>query len=552
MAVAVEPDQTGPRPAGRPGRLRRVGWWVTTMLAGLLVLFALVGPDRAGQLTPGAVLRIPAEGLVAAALLLALPANRVRRVGAVVVGVILALLAILKVIDIGFFRILDRPFDPVLDWQQLAPTMTFFVDTLGRTAATALAIGAVGLGVAVLVLMPLAVLRLTPPLARHRRRAAGTVAVLAAGWLACAVLGVQIVPGVPVAAHQADRVGQAYASLRDPEVFAGQLARDAFRGVPDQQLLTALRGKDVVFTFVESYGRDAVDPVQDPQLAARVRAVLAAGDRRLRAAGFAARSGFLTSPTVGGNSWLAHATLDSGLWVDNQRRYDMLFDSDRLTLIRAFQRAGWRTVGVHPGTTEPWASAAAGYDTFYLNQDLGYRGPSLNWNHVPDQYTLSFLERTERGKPGRPPLLAEIGLLSSHGPWSPPPRIVDWDRVGDGSVFHGMESDMDPEAVVRDPELARRRYAATIAYSLRTLISYLETFGDDRLVLVFLGDHQPAPLVTGEGASRDVPITIVARDPAVLDRIAGWGWTAGIQPDPQAPVWRMDAFRDRFLTAYGS
>ena len=83
------------------------------------------------------------------------------------------------------------------------------------------------------------------------------------------------------------------------------------------------------------------------------------------------------------------------------------------------------------------------------------------------------------------------------------------------------------------------------------LISYVQTYGDDGLVMVFLGDHQPAPVITGENASRDVPITIVARDPAVLERISGWGWQDGLRPDPQAPVWKMDAFRDRFLTAFG-
>jgi hypothetical protein len=28
--------------------------------------------------------------------------------------------------------------------------------------------------------------------------------------------------------------------------------------------------------------------------------------------------------------------------------------------------------------------------------------------------------------------------------------------------------------------------------------------------------------------------------------------TDGMLPSPQAPVWPMDAFRDRFLTAFGS
>ena len=80
----------------------------------------------------------------------------------------------------------------------------------------------------------------------------------------------------------------------------------------------------------------------------------------------------------------------------------------------------------------------------------------------------------------------------------------------------------------------------------------METYGDDNLVLILLGDHQPSPIVTGQGASRDVPISIVARDRAVFQRIAPWGWHEGLKPDPQAPVWRMDAFRDRFLSAFGA
>ena len=55
----------------------------------------------------------------------------------------------------------------------------------------------------------------------------------------------------------------------------------------------------------------------------------------------------------------------------------------------------------------------------------------------------------------------------------------------------------------------------------------------------------------GENAGKDVPITIVARDPAVLDRIAGWGWQDGLRPGAQSPVWPMESFRDRFLTAFG-
>ena len=86
---------------------------------------------------------------------------------------------------------------------------------------------------------------------------------------------------------------------------------------------------------------------------------------------------------------------------------------------------------------------------------------------------------------------------------------------------------------------------------MSTLISFVETFGNDDVVVVAVGDHQPAAVVSGRGASQDVPITIIARDPDVMRRIASWGWQPGMLPNPQVPVWPMDAFRNRFLTAYG-
>ncbi|GAA3436071.1 hypothetical protein [Kutzneria kofuensis] len=97
----------------------------------------------------------------------------------------------------------------------------------------------------------------------------------------------------------------------------------------------------------------------------------------------------------------------------------------------------------------------------------------------------------------------------------------------------------------------QQAYGESIQYSLNTLISYLQNFGDDNTVMVFLGDHQPGTLVSGTDADHDVPISIVAKDPSVLNRVAGWGWTDGLKPSPHAPVWPMSSFRDRFLAAFG-
>jgi hypothetical protein len=524
---------------------------VTTALACALVLFALIAPNDAGSLTPGSFVRVPLEGLVGVGLVLILR-GRARRVVAALIGVILGLLAIVKIVDIGFFAILARPFNLVFDWSLLGAGVEFLTTSIGEVGGVAAAIAAGVLAVAVLVLMTLSVLRLTRLAVRHNAPVAGTAVVLGAVWVTCAALGAQIVPGVPVAGVVSGRLLQVRISLHDHEAFTKEAAQDAFRDTPSSQLLTGLRGKDVLLAFVESYGRDAVE---NPRFAPQVDAVLDAGTRRLRADGFASRSAFLTSPTAGGGSWLAHSTLLSGLWIDNQQRYGNLVKSDRTTLSSAFRRAGWRTATVMPGTTVPWPEASFyGYQQVYDRWHMGYQGPRFNWGTPPDQFTLSTFQRAERAKPGHAPVMAEIPLVTSHAPWAPTPSgLIDWNTVGDGSVFGPMAAAGDsPEAVWRSPSRVRTAYRNSIEYSLNTLVSYLETYGDKNLVLVFLGDHQPAPIITGQTTDRDVPITIVARDPSVLDRISSWGWQDGLRPGKGAPVWPMNAFRDRFLTAFGS
>ncbi|MGC4878245.1 sulfatase-like hydrolase/transferase [Micromonospora sp. DT43] len=537
----------------RRGSARRTWSAAGAVLAVVLVYAVLVGPDRLGELTPGAFLRIPLEGLLVAALLLALP-PRSRRVVVAVVGPLLGLLAIVKLADLGFRTALDRPFDLVLDWLLLDDAYGFVRDSAGRAGAVGAVVGVVLLVGALLVVATVAVQRLASLLVGHERVATRAVAALTVAWVVCAVVGVRIVPGVPVAdAGTTALVGahaeQVDARLADRGRFTAQIDADPFQDVPGDQLLTGLRGKDVVLAFVESYGRDAVE---DPELAPQVNAVLDTGTERLRAAGYGARSGFLTSPTFGGGSWLAHDTLLSGLWTNNEQRHRALLASDRLTLNGAFRRAGWQTVGVLPAATQPWPEQGFfSYDRYYDAAALGYRGPKFSYAPMPDQYTLSFFQRQVRAGADRP-IMAEIPLISSHSPWTAVPDMIGWDEVGDGAVYHGdAGARNDGASDDRDTGRIRAGYRQAVAYSLETLISYVQTYGDDDLVLVFLGDHQPAPVVTGEGASRDVPITIVARDPVVLNRVAGWGWQDGLRPGPQAPVWPMDTFRDRFLTTFG-
>lgn len=522
------------------------------VLVALAVVAFLVAPSDVERLTPREFLRVPAEGLAAVVLLLVLP-PRARRAAAAIGGAAIGLAAGLKALDIGFDAVVHRPFDLVHDWALFGPALDYLAASGGRLAAIGSAVGAIAVVAGMAVLSTVVALRLAGAVARHRQRAVRAVAVLAVAGLTCTAPGL---PGEPLASDRTaalvvDHARQVRASLGDRERFAAAIGADRFGDVSPHGLLGALRGKDVALVFVESYGRDAVE---DPGLAPRVDAALDAGTRRLGAAGFTARSAFLASPTAGGGSWLAHATLLSGLWVDNQRRYRDLVTRERLTLTGAFRRAGWETVGVMPGVTRAWPEAAFfGYDRVHAAGDLGYRGPGFGFATMPDQYTLSAFEHRERARPGRGPLMAVIPVLSSHAPWSPIPTTVGWDEVGDGSVFAAMPSGaVEPRAIwQRDPAQVRADYSQSIVYSLETLVSYVETYGDDDLVVVFLGDHQPARVVTGADAGPDVPVTILARDPAVLDRVSAWRWDEGLNPGPLAPVWPMDAFRDRFLAAFG-
>ncbi|HEU4422428.1 MAG TPA: sulfatase, partial [Pilimelia sp.] len=87
-------------------RLRMIAAHVTTGLACLLVLFALIAPNQIRSFTPGAFVRIPVEGLVGVALFLVLPA-RARRVVAALAGAALGLLTLVKIVDMGFYEVLD-------------------------------------------------------------------------------------------------------------------------------------------------------------------------------------------------------------------------------------------------------------------------------------------------------------------------------------------------------------------------------------------------------------------------------------------------------------
>jgi phosphatidylglycerophosphate synthase len=518
-------------------------------LAVVLVWAALVAPHQPARLTLDAFARLPLELLVLVAVAVMLPAGP-RRVLAGLVGVVLSLLVVVKLLDVGFFTAFNRPFDPVDDSSYAGIAIETLRDAVGTTSADLIA-GVAGLVILALLTVPVvALMRVTRVAAGHRGWALRAAAVLGVLWVALRIAG------APVASSSAatlavDEVRAVRSGLADRAALERAIAHDRFASTPADRLLTGLRGKDVLLVFVESYGRVAV---QGSSFSPGVDAVLRRGDAQLRASGFSARSAFLRSPTFGGLSWLAHSTMQSGVRVDGQRAYDELVKHDRLTLTSAFKRAGWGAVGLMPANHRAWPEGHSyyRYDRIYDRRNLGYRGPDFGLPPMPDQYTFAALHRLELARPHRKPLFAEVDLISSHAPWTKIPRMVPWSQVGDGSVFARIPPAASSKAsLFGDSRRARKAYGQSIEYSLRSLFGFVQRYGNSNTVMVVLGDHQPATTVSGQGADHDVPVSVIARDPKVLGRIAGWKWQDGMLPSPQAPVWPMESFRDRFLGAFG-
>jgi hypothetical protein len=490
------------------------------------------------------------------ALAVVLP-HRSRRLLAGVVGAVLGVLVVLKALDVGFYAELNRPFNPVDDRGSFGPAIGVLGDSIGRTWAHLLVALALLLVVGTVALVDLSVLRVVESSARHRQGAVRAAGSLGVAWLVSALLSVQLVTGDPLASAgaiglAADEVQTAEAAIHDQQVFTNTLSGpDPAARIPVSDLLSGLRGKDVIVAFVESYGQVAV---QGTSFSPSVDAVLRQSTATLRVAGYHTRSAFLTSPTFGGISWLAHSTLQSGLWVDSQQRYDALLRSNRSTLSSAFERAGWQTVSDVPSDTGDWPEGRAFYhfDRMYNSENVGYAGPRFSYARVPDQYTLAAFRRLELA-PHHVPVMAEIDLDSSHTPWSPIPRFLPWSRIGDGSVYGDLPPVGEPPSVVwRHSSQVKEMYGRSIQYSLRSLVSFVTRARDKNLVVVMLGDHQPATTVSGSDADFDVPITVIAHDRAVMARIAAWHWQRGMLPGARAPVERMDAFRDRFLRAFST
>ena len=292
--------------------------------------------------------------------------------------------------------------------------------------------------------------------------------------------------------------------------------------------LAAVRGADVFLIFVESYGAIAFER---PDMAPQLEAGRADLDAAIHATGRDVVSAFVESPTFGGSSWLAHLSLMSGVEVRDPETNARLMTEQRETIVTHFKRAGHRAVALMPGLRQAWPEGAFyGFDEIYGAARLAYAGPEFGWFAVPDQFSLAKFDALEHDAPSRAPRFVFFPTISTHFPFLPtPPYQPDWRRML-------LEHPYDGPSIVRadgqQPDWTHfgPGYVNAIAYDYATLAGYLRRSAGRDVVMVLLGDHEPAAAVSGEKASWDVPVHVIASRPQILDRLRARGFSRGLTP----------------------
>lgn len=309
--------------------------------------------------------------------------------------------------------------------------------------------------------------------------------------------------------------------------------------------------RDVLLVFAESYGAVAFDRPDMAEALADARSQLA---QTIAFGGRQVVSARVVAPTFGGSSWLSHATLLSGVNTADPSHHQLLLASDRPTLVGHFAQQGYRTVGWMPGIKRPWPEGRFyGFDRFVDDAGMGYQGPDFGYWRIPDQAAMALLHAQELAvqdaESDRAPRLVVFPTTTTHAPFHPvAPLESDWSGLMDGSVPAPAQAQA---ALAQSLELQNpvRNYLSSMQYQYGWWNAYLRDLAPRPLVVVIVGDHQPPGLVAGNGASWDVPVHIIADDPALIRRLLAQGFTPGLGL-PATPLGPMEQLTRQLLLAF--
>ncbi len=335
-------------------------------------------------------------------------------------------------------------------------------------------------------------------------------------------------PVTPTYWRQAELLAIAFTPGRLAAALPRSPALEAAMAEPPPVALGGLHGRDFELLFLESYGAITFD---NPRVASKLAPARSRFAADIAASGRVVASAFVRSPTFAGGSELAHLSLLSGIDLSDPLRHDLLLTTDRPTLTSLFRRAGYQCVGLYPALSWDWPERAYyGFDLFVDGRDLDYRGPPLGYWKIPDQFSLARFDQLYPLRPDSPPRFLFFPTITSHLPFGPvPPYQSDWKRLLTPDPFGAEESKRLLNAYVDWLDMLPN-YIGMFEYTYRWLGGYLRRPQPRESVMLLVGDHQPAASVSGEGASWDVPVHVITRDPELLARFVALGFRPGLTP----------------------
>lgn len=511
-----------------------------------LLFFLLLAPGHPDNLHPANWLRLPLDAPIIVGLLLLLRGVYFS-VARVLIIIALLSLSLLRLGDLISRTAFGRAFSPLAEWHLVTQGWTLTAESLGKTEALGLA----GAGLLIVIALGYLLYRglglLKNPESTFRNQLLTACAFTLTAGIVLTGLQRTMDTGLKAVWVSSDELVARYNytrwAVQDQARFTELLAQDELAGKAPG--FAALQGRDVIILFVESYGRTFMDSPRFRDMADnRLNRV----EAEIKMAGLHVKSGWVNSPVRGGRSWLAHATVASGLPLTNQARFDRLIASKREPLASLFSRAGWRTAVVLPVVKSEWVEGAWYRVDRFLDRDaLGYQGEGFGFVTMPDQYTLSAFESKLRTTSSQP-LMAHIGLLDSHAPWGPLPKRQEWDQIGDGRIFDGTQRYGERHSWA-NAEPVRKAYATSVDQNLKLIGEYLARFARHGLFIV-VGDHQPASVIDGWAPSAEVPIHIVSSQPELLSRLPSDVFIDGMVPAPTADKLPMESLRELLATVF--
>lgn len=281
------------------------------------------------------------------------------------------------------------------------------------------------------------------------------------------------------------------------------------------------RRPNFYFLVVEAYG----DVLVKWDMTVPYRALMERVQGRLERAGYQMRTAYSTSPIHGGRSWLAIATMQTGITIDVPTTFQTFEPISREipTIAGFFHAQGYSTGSLEPGTNWKTGPEADLYpdDVRFDAAELRYTGPKWGYGTIPDKYAWDQFRA--RGLARLPdPRYVFFMATSTHYPWTaetiPSYDTADWpplpgmDQIGSG---------------------LRRYYVKSIDYEWHVLTEIVEAERSPDVVIVVIGDHQPRleSNVPGE-VTFDTPVHVLSRDKAFVDRFAPLGFQKGLFAEP--------------------